>query len=489
MKTFQQYINGVFEDAERSFESIDPSSEKTWALMPAASSADVDRAVEAAHGALNSPAWRGLTATQRGQLLYRLGDLLEENVEELAELETRDTGKIVRETAGQIRYMAQYYRYFGGLADKVEGAHLPADKPDMDITLRREPIGVVAAVVPWNSQFMLSAVKLGPALAAGCTVVLKASEDGPAPMLAFARLVDEAGFPPGTVNIVTGFGEECGRTLTSHPSVARVAFTGGPATARHIVHNSADNLAHTTLELGGKSPVVVCADADLDSAANAIVAGIFAATGQSCVAGSRLIAHSSICEELVERLAAKAADIRIGDPQDMATEIGPLATQRQLDHIEDVVARSLESGAELITGGKRPAMPAEGFYYEPTIIRCDDADTPSAVEELFGPVLSVFSFDDETDAISQANDTSYGLAAGLFTRDLARTHRMVDQIHSGVVWVNTYRAVSPMAPFGGYSRSGLGREGGVESILDYTRTKAVWIRTSDDPIPDPFVMR
>lgn len=489
MKTFQQYINGVFEDAEQSFESVDPSTGQSWAIMPAAGAADVNRAVEAAHNAVASSAWRGLTATQRGRLLYRLGDLLENNVERLAEIETRDTGKIIRETAGQIRYMAQYYRYFGGLADKLEGAHLPVDKADMDVTLRREPIGVVAAVVPWNSQFMLSAVKLGPALAAGCTIVLKASEDGPAPLLEFARLVHEAGFPPGTVNVLTGFGEDCGRTLTSHPRVARIAFTGGPDTARHILRNSAENLAHTTLELGGKSPVVVFDDADLDSATNAIVAGIFAASGQSCVAGSRLIAHRSICDELVERLAAKAAEIRIGDPQDMATEMGPLATPRQLEHIEDVIARSLKAGAQLVTGGRRPETPVDGFYFQPTIIRCPNNNTPSAAEELFGPVLSVLSFDDEDDAVAKANDTAYGLAAGVFTRDLSRSHRMVNRIHSGVVWVNTYRAVSPMAPFGGYGQSGLGREGGMESILEYTRTKSVWVRTSNEPIPDPFVMR
>jgi len=486
---FQHYIDGAFADAKRDFESVDPATGEPWAIMPAADAADVERAVAAARRALAAPEWAGLTATARGRLLYRLGDLLAANAQRLAELETRDTGKIIRETSAQVAYMAEYYRYFAGLADKVEGAHLPADKPDMDVTLRREPIGVVAAVVPWNSQLMLSAVKLGPALAAGCSVVLKASEDGPAPLLGFARLVHEAGFPPGVVNVVTGFGEDCGKALTSHPDVARIAFTGGPATARHILRNSAENLAVTSLELGGKSPIAVFDDADLDSAANAVIAGIFAASGQSCVAGSRLLVQRGLRDALIERLVARAPQIRIGDPQDRTTEMGPLATRRQLERIEAIVADSRAQGAELLTGGERPAGLGGGFYYRPTILLCPGSGIPSAMEELFGPVLSVLTFADEEEAVALANDTRYGLAAGVFTRDLARAHRLVRRIRAGIVWVNTYRAVSPVVPFGGFGLSGMGREGGRESVLDYTRVKAVWIRTSDTPIGDPFVMR
>jgi aldehyde dehydrogenase (NAD+)/betaine-aldehyde dehydrogenase len=489
LEHFQHYIDGAFTDATETFESVDPSTGKPWAVISSASPDDVDRAVRAADRALNEGEWPSLTASARGRLLYKMGDLIEQHAAELGVLESRDTGKIVRETAGQICYMAQYYRYFGGLADKLEGRHIPIDKPDMDATLRREPIGVVAAVVPWNSQFMLSAVKLGPALAAGCTIVLKASEAAPAPLLALARLFHEAGFPPGVVNVVTGFGESCGKPLTSHPLVARVAFTGGPATARHIVRNTSENLAFTTLELGGKSPIIVCDDADLDSAANAIVAGIFAASGQSCVAGSRLIVHRDVRDALLERLIEKAGAIRIGDPQDDATEMGPLATAAQLKYIEDVVERSVAAGATLLCGGARPAGKADGLYYQPTILDCDYTDSPSAEHELFGPVLSVFSFEDETEAIELANRTKYGMAAGVFTRDIGRAYRLLDKVCAGVVWVNTYRAVSPLMPFGGYGESGLARESGAESILDYTRTKAVWIRTSDEPIPDPFVMR
>ena len=486
---FPHYIDGTFLEAAETFESLDPFTEEPWAVMPAASAADVDRAVTAAHRALHDAAWADLTPTARGKLLVRLGDLVAQNAGRLAELETRDTGKIIRETRAQIGYVADYYRYFGGLADKLQGAHLPVDKPDMDVTLRREPIGVVAAIVPWNSQLFLSAVKLGPALAAGCTIVLKASEDGPAPLLEFARLVHEAGFPKGVVNILTGFGDACGRTLTSHPLVSRVAFTGGPATARHVVRNTAENLAHTTLELGGKSPVIVFADADLDSVSNAIVAGIFAASGQSCVAGSRLYVERSVQQRLVAILKDKAARIVIGDPQDAATEMGPLATQRQRDGIEAVLQRSIAAGATIVTGGKRPAGRERGFFFEPTIVEANSNDVPCMAEELFGPVLTVMPFDGEADALAKANDSRFGLASGLFTRDLARAHRMIRRLKAGIVWVNTYRVVSPIVPFGGTGQSGLGREGGLESILDYSRTKSVWIRTSDDPIPDPFVMR
>ncbi|RUW49715.1 aldehyde dehydrogenase [Mesorhizobium sp. M1A.F.Ca.ET.072.01.1.1] len=485
---FRNFIDGRFDEPSASFDSVDPSTGAPWAKMPAATEADVDRAVEAAHRALRTGPWASMTATARGKLLVRLGDLVAANAGRLAELETRDTGKIIRETRAQIAYVGDYYRYYGGLADKHEGTHVPIDKADLDVTIRREPIGVVAAVVPWNSQLFLSAVKLGPALAAGCTVALKASEDGPAPLLAFAELVSEAGFPAGAVNILTGFGQECGRRLTSHPLVSRVAFTGGPATARAIVRNTAENLAHTTLELGGKSPVVVFADADLDSAANAVVAGIFAATGQSCVAGSRLLIERTVRQEFLGRLKRKAEAIRIGDPQDPATEMGPLATQRQRDRIETIVAESLAAGGALVTGGRRPDAGA-GFYYAPTIVDAGDSNLPCVREELFGPVLSVLAFDTEAEALALANDTPFGLASGVFTSNLGKAHRMARDIRAGVVWVNTYRAVSPLVPFGGYGLSGLGREGGLDAIRDYTRSKSVWIKTSDEPIPDPFVMR
>ncbi|MDK4741452.1 aldehyde dehydrogenase (plasmid) [Rhizobium sp. CB3171] len=487
MQRFQSYIDGEFVDGEARFASVDPATGEIWAEMPEAREKDVDRAVDAAEKALYDGPWSKLTATQRGKLLYKLADLVAANAQKLAELETRDTGKIIRETSAQIAYVADYYRYYAGIADKIEGSYLPIDKPDMDVWLRREPIGVVAMVVPWNSQLFLSAVKIGPALAAGCTMVVKASEDGPAPLLEFARLVDEAGFPAGVVNIITGFGPACGSALSRHPKVAHIAFTGGPETARHIVRNSAENLASTSLELGGKSPFIVFADADLESAANAQVAGIFAATGQSCVAGSRLIVERSVKERFLAMLKAKAEAIRIGSPLDMATEVGPLATKRQQDHVAALVERSVQSGARLVTGGERPD--GAGYYFRPTILDCDDVASPSLAEEFFGPVLSVVSFETEAEALKIANDTRYGLASGVFTQNLTRAHRLMKGIRAGIVWVNTYRAVSPIAPFGGFGLSGHGREGGLAAALDFTRTKTIWLRTSDDPIPDPFVMR
>jgi acyl-CoA reductase-like NAD-dependent aldehyde dehydrogenase len=487
MRKFQHYIDGVFADGDTQFASVDPATGTAWAEMPEAKAHDVDRAVSAAERALTRGPWATMTATARGKLLYRLADLVAAHAPALAELETRDTGKIIRETSAQIAYVADYYRYYAGLADKIEGAFLPIDKPDMEVWLKREPIGVVAAIVPWNSQLFLAAVKIGPALAAGCTLVVKASEDGPAPLLEFARLVHEAGFPAGVVNIITGFGSECGAALTRHPKVAHIAFTGGPETARHIVRNSADNLASTSLELGGKSPFIVFADADLESAANAQVAGIFAATGQSCVAGSRLIVEASVKDRFLELLKAKAEAIRIGAPDRMETEVGPLCTLRQRALIERVLAHSIAAGARLVTGGSAPDQ--AGYYFRPTIIDCDGIRSPSVETELFGPVLSVLSFKGEEEALTLANSTPFGLAAGVFTQNLARAHRMTRQIRSGIVWINTYRAVSPIAPFGGYGQSGHGREGGMAAALDFTRTKTVWLRTSDDPIPDPFVMR
>ena len=491
MTDYQLFIDGVFCDASDGarFETVNPANGQRWASAPAATGEDVERAVNAAHRALRSGPWPQTTPTQRGQLLFRLADLVAENSHRLGSIETTDSGKLAAETRSQTAYVADYYRYFGGLADKIQGATLPIDKPDMQVFTRREPIGVVAAIVPWNAEMFLTATKLGPALAAGNTVVVKASEEAPAVMCEFAALIAEAGFPAGVVNIVTGFGEPCGRVLTSHPLVSRVAFTGGTTAASRVVANTANNFAHVTLELGGKSPILVFDDADIEGAVNGAIAGNFGATGQSCVAGSRVLVQAGIHDEFVAELSARARTIRIGDPLDADTQMGPLATKAQLERIEQVVAESAAQGAVVQTGGKRPDGFDSGWYYEPTIITCEDQNTPSTQVELFGPVMSVLRFDDEQQGVELANDTRFGLGAGVFTKDVARAHRVAAAIHSGIVWINTYRVISPIAPFGGFGQSGYGREAGMDAIHDYTRTKTVWVNTSEEPMANPFVIR
>ncbi|MEL6745733.1 MAG: aldehyde dehydrogenase, partial [Pseudomonadota bacterium] len=448
---------------------------------------DVDRAIGAARRALSDPAWRDMTQTARGKLLYRLADLIEENATRLGEIETTDSGKLLAETASQTAYVGDYYRYYAGLADKIEGAVLPIDKPDMHVFTRREPLGVVVAIVPWNAQMFLTATKLGPALAAGCTVVLKASEIAPAPMLEFAKLVEEVGFPNGVVSVITGDAENCAIPLTRHPDVDRIAFTGGPETARHVVRNSAENFAVTTLELGGKSPILVFEDADLDGAANGLIAGNFGASGQSCVAGSRGLVHRSILKALAERIEEKMRDVTIGDPLDAGTHIGPLCTLAQIETIKQTIARSCEQGAEIRFGGRQ--LDRAGNYFEPTLVTCSEQETETLNVEMFGPIMSLLPFDTEEEAIALANATPYGLGSGVFTQNVARAHRVSSRIKAGICWVNTYRAVSPIAPFGGFNQSGYGREAGIDTIQDYTRTKTVWLNTSDAPMANPFVMR
>jgi len=488
---YQHYINGEWCDASdgATLTTINPANEEVWAEVPAASEEDVDRAVAAARTALYDGPWATMTATQRGKLMRRLGDLISEKADHLGDIETIDSGKLLKETRGQTGYVSDYYYYFAGMADKIEGATLPIDKPDMHVFTTREPIGVVAAVVPWNAQMFLTATKLGPALAAGNTVVLKASEEAPAPMFEFARIVDQAGFPPGVVNVITGYGEPCGRALTGHQDVARVAFTGGPETASRVIQNTSRNYAHVSLELGGKSPILVFDDADVEGAVNGIIAGNFGASGQSCVAGSRVFIQENIYDNIVEKLVERAGKIQIGDPLLEQTQMGPLATRAQIDRIVAAVEKSRGQGAELHHGGKRPGNFDKGYYYEPTILGCPNQDIETVQNEMFGPVLSALKFSDEEEGIAMANNTRFGLGAGIFTENLARAHRVSAKIRSGILWINTYRAVSPIAPFGGFGHSGFGREAGMEAVLDYTRTKTVWINTSKEPMANPFVMR
>ena len=395
---------------------------------------------------------------------------------------------MLKETRWQAKYIAEFFHFFAGCADKVSGETLPIDKPDMFVFTKREPLGVVAAVVPWNSQLFLVAVKIGPALAAGNTVVLKASEHASAAMLEFGQLIEQAGIPPGVVNIVTGHGEPCGRALTGHPLVARVSFTGGPNAARHVLENAKRNFAEVSLELGGKSPFIVFEDANIESAVNASIAGIFGATGQSCVAGSRLYLHEDIADEFLEKMVVQARQIVIGDPLAEDTQMGPLCTAGQLEHIQREIAFAQEEGGTVLTGGKQPDG-ATGLYFEPTIIDCPRQDLRIVDTELFGPVLCVQRFKTEDEVLQLANDTEHGLAAGIFTTNSARSLRMASAVRAGIVWVNTYRVVSPIAEFGGIKGSGYGRESGFQAIYDYTRPKTVWMNTSDEPMANPFVMR
>lgn len=487
---YKMLIDGGWVSAsdDGSFESINPTNKTVWSQIPEATHDDVDRAVQAAWRAGREGPWKSMSPTQRGHCLRRLGDLLGEASEELGRIETVDTGKMFKETRWQAKYISEFFHFYAGCADKIHGETLPIDKPDLFVFTKREPLGVIAAIVPWNSQLFLSAVKLGPALAAGNTIVIKASEHASAALLEFGRLIEKAGIPDGVVNIITGHGDPCGKVLTSHPLVARISFTGGPESAKHIISNSKENFAEVSLELGGKSPFIVFEDADMESAVNGAVGGIFAASGQSCVAGSRLYLHEDIADEFLDRMEKVAAEVKIGDPLVEETEMGPLCTPSQLDHIEQQVAKAIEQGGIVRCGGKRPAdLP--GYFYQPTIIECANNDLDIVDTELFGPVVCAIRFRTEEEAIRLANETKHGLAAGIFTRSGARSLRVSDAIDAGIVWVNTYRVISPIAEFGGTKTSGYGRESGFQAVLDYTRPKTVWMNTSDEPLASQFVSR
>ena len=490
MEHYKLYINGKFIDSSsnKTFESINPATEESWTTIAEAKSEDVNNAVEAAHNAFHGE-WSSFLPNKRGEFLRSIGDQLKQNAELLGTIETRDTGKMFKETKFQANYIAEFYYYYAGLADKIEGSTLPIDKPDMQVFTTREPVGVVAAVIPWNSQQLLSAIKLAPALAMGNTIIIKASETAPTPLLELAKLIDKVGLPKGVVNIIAGFADECSKVLTSHKKINRIAFTGGMHTAKHIVRNSAENLSQVTLELGGKSPVAVFDDAKIDNALNGVTASIFGASGQSCIAGSRLYLQKGIYNEFLEKISTKAKNIKIGPPMNEDTQMGPLATLNQLNNIQEKIDQTIQQGGKLITGGERPKELNQGWYYKPTIIECDHHNLPAAENELFGPVLSVMKFSDEEEVIKLMNDNSYGLAAGVFTENNGVALRVSKAVRAGIVFVNTYRLISPIAPFGGFKNSGFGRESGMETIKDYSNLKTTWINTSKNPMGDPFIIR
>lgn len=492
IETLAMYVDGRSVPAKdgRYFDSADPYTGAVWSRVPRAGARDVDEAVRAAHRAFTSGPWAEMTPTQRGRLLFRLGDVVAAHAEKLGELEVRDNGKLLAEMLGQMRYLPEWFYYYGGLADKIEGAVTPPERPGMMHFVRYEPIGVVAAISPWNSPLVLTVWKLAPALAAGNTVVVKPSEYSSASMLYLAKLFEEAGFPPGVINVVTGMGNEVGDALVNHPLVERIAFTGGEGGGRAVYQAAAKSFKRVSLELGGKSPNIVFEDADLDDAVKGAVAGIFAAAGQTCMAGSRLLVHDSIHDEFVERLVAFASSAKLGDPLRSDTDIGPIATPPQFAKILDYIEIAKREGAKCVLGGERAEGPelAGGLFVKPTIFTGVHNGMRIAQEEVFGPILSIIRFKTDEEAVAIANDTLYGLAAGIWTQNLERAINLPAKLRAGTVWVNAYRVVSYLAPFGGFKNSGIGRENGKEAIREYLEAKSVFINTQRG-VPSPFVMR
>ena len=475
MKTYQHWINGASSapSSAQWIDSFDPYQGIAWTRIARGNAEDVGRAIAAAHNAMYKGPWSRMTASQRGKVLHRIGDLLADpkNAQHLAEVESRDNGKILAEMQGQLKYLPEFWYYFAGLADKVEGTVIPVDKADMLAMTLREPVGVVAAITAWNSPLMFFALKCAPALAAGCAVVLKPSEFASASSLEFAALTREAGLPDGVINVITGLGQEIGTPLVEHPDIAKVTFTGSDKTGAKVYEAAARGMKRVSMELGGKSPNIVFADADLDQACVGVVAGIFGAAGQMCTAGS--------------------SKLKLGDPASPDTEIGPIANAPQFEKVLQYIEVAKSEGALCLLGGA-PATGQGlkgGLFVQPTIFSGVTNQMRIAQEEVFGPVLSIIGFETEQDAIEIGNDVVYGLAAGVWTQDIGRGVRMSKALRAGMVWVNTYRAYSCMVPIGGMKHSGLGRESGIEAIHEFLETKSVMISTAAAAPANPFLQR